>query len=34
VVGGGAALFAFVGGTWFPISHHGFLHELAQAMPS
>jgi ABC-2 type transport system permease protein len=34
VVGGGAALLAFVGGTWFPISNHGFLYDLAQAMPS
>src|SRR5215208_4880175 len=34
VIGGGRALLAFVGGTWFPISEHGFLHSLAQAMPS
>jgi ABC-2 type transport system permease protein len=34
VIGGGSALLAFVGGTWFPISEHGFLHSLAQAMPS
>jgi ABC-2 type transport system permease protein len=34
VVGGGTALLAFVGGTWFPISDHGFLHDLALAMPS
>ena len=34
VIGGGSALLAFVGGTWFPVSDHGFLHGLAQAMPS
>lgn len=33
-IGGSAALFAFLGGTWFPISGHGFLHDLAQAVPS
>lgn len=33
-IGGGTALFAFVGGTWFPIPDDGFLHHLALAMPS
>ena len=33
-IGGGTALFAFVGGTWFPIPSHGFLHDLALAVPS
>jgi ABC-2 type transport system permease protein len=34
LIGGGAALFAFVGGTWYPIPDHGFLHDLALAIPS
>jgi ABC-2 type transport system permease protein len=25
---------ALLGGSWFPISGHGFLHDLAQALPS
>jgi ABC-2 type transport system permease protein len=33
-IGGGTALLAFVGGTWFPIPHHGFLHDVAQGVPS
>ncbi len=33
-VGGGISLLAFLGGTWFPISHHGFLHDIAQFLPS
>jgi ABC-2 type transport system permease protein len=33
-VGGLVAVFALLGGAWFPISSHGFLHELAQALPS
>jgi ABC-2 type transport system permease protein len=33
-VGGLVALFALLGGAWFPISGHGFVHELAQALPS
>jgi ABC-2 type transport system permease protein len=33
-VGGGVALLAFLGGTWFPIPHHGFLHAVAQYLPS
>jgi ABC-2 type transport system permease protein len=31
--GGGASLFAFLGGTWFPVQH-GFLHDLGQLLPS
>jgi ABC-2 type transport system permease protein len=33
-VGGGVALLAFLGGTWFPIPHHGFLHDVGQLLPS
>jgi ABC-2 type transport system permease protein len=33
-IGGGISLLAFLGGTWFPISGHGFLHDLAQYLPS
>jgi ABC-2 type transport system permease protein len=33
-VGGGISLLALLGGTWFPISGHGFLHDLAQYLPS
>ena len=32
-VGGTTALLAFLGGVWFPIGD-GFLHDLAQALPS
>ncbi len=32
-VGGTTALFAFLGGVWFPIGD-GFLHDVAQALPS
>jgi len=28
--GGGASLLAFLGGTWFPLGHHGFLYQLSQ----
>jgi energy-coupling factor transporter ATP-binding protein EcfA2 len=34
VMGGTVSLLALVSGTWFPISHHGFLHDLAQNLPS
>lgn len=34
VMGGSTALFAFLGGTWFPISKHGALHDIAQTLPS
>jgi len=33
-LGGGVSLLAFLGGTWFPISAHGFLHDVAQFLPS
>jgi ABC-2 type transport system permease protein len=33
-MGGGISLLALLGGTWFPISGHGFLHDLAQFIPS
>ncbi len=33
-MGGGIALLAFLGGTWFPIPSSGFLHDLAQFLPS
>jgi ABC-2 type transport system permease protein len=33
-MGGGVALLALLGGTWFPITGHGFLAELAQLLPS
>jgi ABC-2 type transport system permease protein len=31
---GGSALLAIVSGTWFPISSHGFIHDIAQFLPS
>jgi ABC-2 type transport system permease protein len=34
VIGGGTALLAFVGGAWFPISSHGFLHDVALGNPA
>jgi ABC-2 type transport system permease protein len=33
-MGGSTALFAFLGGTWFPISSHGILHTIAECLPS
>ncbi|MEO9176259.1 MAG: ABC transporter permease [Gaiellales bacterium] len=33
-MGGSTALFAFLGGTWFPISGHGVLHAIAECLPS
>ncbi len=33
-VGGGVALLAFLGGTWFPIPSHGFLNDVGQLLPS
>ncbi len=33
-IGGVTSLLALVSGTWFPISSHGFLHDLAQILPS
>lgn len=34
VIGGATALFAFLGGTWFPITGNGFIHGVAQDLPS
>jgi len=34
VIGGSTALFAFLGGVWFPIGGHGALHDIGQALPS
>ena len=33
-MGGGISLLALLGGTWFPIADHGFLHDLAPVLPS
>jgi ABC-2 type transport system permease protein len=33
-IGGATALFGLLGGVWFPISRHGVLHLVAQALPS
>ena len=33
-MGGGVALLALLGGTWFPIEAHGFVHDVAQLLPS
>jgi ABC-2 type transport system permease protein len=33
-VGGGVALLAFLGGTWFPIPDHGVLYDVGRALPS
>jgi ABC-2 type transport system permease protein len=33
-VGGLVGVLALLGGSWFPISGHGFLHYLGQALPS
>jgi len=33
-MGGGVSLLALLGGTWFAIPAHGFLHDLAQYLPS
>lgn len=33
-VGGLVGVLALLGGSWFPISGHGFIHYLAQALPS
>jgi ABC-2 type transport system permease protein len=34
VMGGTTAVFALLGGVWFPISSHGALHDIAQILPS
>jgi ABC-2 type transport system permease protein len=33
-LGGGTALLALVSGTWFPISDHGLIHDIAINLPS
>jgi ABC-2 type transport system permease protein len=33
-MGGTTALFSLLGGVWFPITGHGALHDIAQALPS
>jgi ABC-2 type transport system permease protein len=33
-IGGSTALLALLGGTWFPITGNGTLHDIAQALPS
>jgi ABC-2 type transport system permease protein len=33
-LGGGISVLAFLGGTWFPIEHHGFIHDVALFLPS
>ena len=33
-LGGGSAFFGFLGGQWFPLPNHGFLHYLGEAIPS
>ncbi len=33
-LGGGISLLALLGGTWFPIPRHGFVHDIAQFVPS
>jgi ABC-2 type transport system permease protein len=33
-IGGLGALFAFLGGAWFPLGTHGFLYDLGQWLPS
>jgi ABC-2 type transport system permease protein len=34
VMGGTVSLLALVSGTWFPLGDSGFLHDLAQNLPS
>jgi ABC-2 type transport system permease protein len=33
-VGGLTSLLALISGTWFPLGSHGFLHDIAQFLPS
>jgi ABC-2 type transport system permease protein len=33
-MGGSTALFAFLGGVWYPLAHHGALYRIAQLLPS
>jgi ABC-2 type transport system permease protein len=34
LLGGTTALFALLGGVWFPIASHGALHDIARVLPS
>jgi ABC-2 type transport system permease protein len=34
VIGGGTSLLALLSGTWFPLGDSGFVHDLAQGLPS
>jgi ABC-2 type transport system permease protein len=33
-IGGGTSLLALLSGTWFPVAQSGFLHTVAEALPS
>jgi ABC-2 type transport system permease protein len=33
-IGGGTAILALLSGTWFPLATSGFLHDIAQDLPS
>jgi ABC-2 type transport system permease protein len=33
-MGGSTALFAFLGGTWYPIASHGVMHAISECLPS
>jgi ABC-2 type transport system permease protein len=33
-MGGGISILAFLGGVWFPLGNSGFLHDIAQYLPS
>ncbi len=33
-LGGGVSLLALLGGVWFPLGSHGFLHDFAEYIPS
>jgi ABC-2 type transport system permease protein len=33
-MGGGISLLALLGGVYFPLGNHGFLHDLGQFIPS
>jgi ABC-2 type transport system permease protein len=33
-MGGGISILAFLGGVWFPLGNSGFLHDVAQYLPS
>jgi ABC-2 type transport system permease protein len=33
-LGGGTSVFAFLGGTWFPITGHGVFQDICQLLPS